>query len=158
MAIALSDVRFWGITDIIQAALTNRYMSMVPLAHRESPLTVSRPAGLCARCRLFFFSALLRKKRPSIAFMTNIKASTADDGSALATCCCSFRLVAFEGLPFALKTLARHFPGSCSNALKSNPLYCIARPLRLHRGRKGEQRLAAANLAKPTRIPSARRL
>ena len=59
--------------------------------------------------------------------MANIKVSTADDGSALATNSCSFWLVSFEGLPFALKILARHFPGSCSNVLISNPLYCIAR-------------------------------
>jgi hypothetical protein len=40
-----------------------------------------------------------------------------------------------DGLPFALKILVRHFPGSFSNALISNPLYCMARPVAfLHSG------------------------
>jgi hypothetical protein len=87
--------------------------------------------------------------------MTNVKAATADDGSALATSSCSFRLVAFEGLPFALKILARHFPGSFSNALISNPLYCMRDPLRAFTaGRKDEQKLAAANLTKNAQSPS----
>jgi hypothetical protein len=30
----------------------------------------------------------------------------------------------------------RHFPGVSSNAVISRPLYCIARPLRLHRDAK----------------------
>jgi hypothetical protein len=96
----------------------------------------SRPTNWCDRCRrLLFLRSVLREKRPSIASMTNIEASTADDGSALATSSCSFRLVAFEGLPFALKILVRHFPRSCWNALISNPLYCMARPVAcLHGG------------------------
>jgi hypothetical protein len=120
----------------------------------------SRPASLPARCRrLLFLRLVLRKKRPSIASMTNVKAATADDGSALATSSCSFRLVAFEGLPFALKILARHFPGSFSNALISNPLYCMRDPLRAFTaGRKDEQKLAAANLTKNAQFPLPRRL
>jgi hypothetical protein len=50
--------------------------------------------------------------------------------------------------------LARHFPGSCSNAVISSPLYCIAQPRCVFiAGRKGEQGLAAY-LKKTTRTPS----
>jgi hypothetical protein len=91
--------------------------------------------------------------------MANIKASAADDGSGPVTSSCSFRLAVFESLPFVLKILARHFPGSYLNAQMSNPLYCMARPVcAFTAGRKGEPTLAAVNLTKTTRIPSARQL
>jgi len=94
------------------------------------------------RCwRLLFLGidagpSLLISPRRSIASMANIKASTAEDGPALLTSSCSFWLMAFESLWFILlKILARHFPGSCSNALMLNPLYCMAGPgVCLHSG------------------------
>ena len=69
----------------------------------------------------------LWKKSPAVstASMANVRASTA---VALVTGSSSFRSSRFKGLPFAATILARHFPGSCSNAVISSPLYCIARP------------------------------
>jgi hypothetical protein len=68
------------------------------------------------------------KKRPaaSTASMADVKASTADDKLALVTDSNSCRSLAFKRRPFAPTILARHFPGSCSNAVISSPLYCIA--------------------------------
>src|SRR5262249_13786894 len=97
----------------------------------------------------------LRKKRPaaSTASIANVRASTADARLALGTSSRSFRSSPFKGLPFAATILAHHFPGCCSNAVISSPLYCIARPRCVFlAGRKGEQRLAA-NLKKATLIP-----
>jgi len=75
----------------------------------------------------------LRKNSPaaSIASMANVRASTA---VALVTDSSSCRSSPSKGLPFALTILARQFPGVCSNAVISRPLYSIARPLRLHGG------------------------
>ena len=85
----------------------------------------------------------LRKNSPaaSTASMANARASTA---VALVTDSSRCRSSPFNGLPFAATILARHFPGSCSKAVISSPLYCIARPGCVFiTGRKGEQRLAA---------------
>ena len=94
---------------------------------------------------------VLPKNRPaaSTACMANVNASTADDRFALVTVSSSCRSLVFKGLPFALTILTRHFPGPCSNAVISGPLYCIACRCVFSAGRKGEQRLAA-NLTKTT--------
>src|SRR6516225_3477970 len=77
----------------------------------------------------------LRKNSPaaSTASMANMRASTA---LAPVTDSSSCRSPPFKGLPFAATILVRHFPGVSSNAVISRPLYCIARPLRLHRDAK----------------------
>ena len=49
------------------------------------------------------------------------------------------------------KMLARQFPGACSNAVISSPLYCIADRCVFTARRKGEQRLAA-NLTTTTQF------
>jgi hypothetical protein len=131
-----------------QPAIRNKQSSphqMRLLAYGESLLAGSlfcRPTRVCARCqRLLFLGIdagprlLISRVKRSIASMANIKASAADDGSGPVTSSCSFRLAVFESLPFVLKILARHFPGSYLNALMSNPLYCMARPgVCLHSG------------------------
>jgi len=94
----------------------------------------------------------LRKKSPaaSIASMANVRASTA---VALVGDFRSCRSSLFKGLPFAATIFARHFPGSCSKAVISRPLYCIARPGCVFiTGRKGELRLAPT-LKKPGGFP-----
>ena len=58
--------------------------------------------------------------------MADVKASTAEAKLALVTDSNNCRSLVFKGLPFALTILARHFPGPCSNAVISSPLYCIA--------------------------------
>ena len=89
---------------------------------------------------------ILRKERPaaSTACMADVRASTGDERLALVRVSNSCRSSPFKGWRFAATILARHFPGSCSNAVISSPLYCIARPrCVLIAGRKGEQGLAA---------------
>jgi len=83
----------------------------------------------------------LRKKRPvaSTASMANVRAS-----AAVALVIDSSRCRSLPFKSFAATILARHFPGCCSKAVISSPLYCIARPRCVFiMGRKGEQRLAA---------------
>jgi hypothetical protein len=102
------------------------------------------------------FRLVLRKERPaaSTASMAKVRASTADERLALVRVSNSWRSSPFKGWPFAPTMLARHFPGSCSNAVISSPLYCIAQPRCVFiAGRKGEQGLAAY-LKKTTRTPS----
>ena len=94
----------------------------------------------------------LRKKRPaaSTASMANVRASAA---VALVIDSSRCRSLPFKSLPLAATILARHFPGCCSKAVISSPLYCIARPRCVFiMGRKGEQRLAAIS-EKLMRIP-----
>ena len=69
----------------------------------------------------------------STASMANMRASTALAPVTDSSSCPS---PPFKGLPFAATILVRHFPGVSSNAVISRPLYCIARPLPLHRDAK----------------------
>ena len=91
--------------------------------------------------------------------MAFIKASAADKCSALVTNS-RFRPVGFKGLSCARVIRARHFPGSCSNALMRNDLYFIPRPVAfacVHRrdGKVGKS--FAANSTKAAQFPSPRR-